>query len=151
MAENIIATWRVPGLQKADPQKVYEELRTICDEVTEAKPQDIVNLAKDKSLEIHKCFEWNDTKAAEKWRLHQAVKLTSDLIFKREQTDDGDEPLPVRIFNKTDNGGYKIPERVFKVDDEYQKLLQRAMAELHMFKVKYAVLSELDEILALIP
>lgn len=148
MAENIIATWRTPGVFKADAQKVCDELREIGEEFT---PQDIVDAAKDETTELHKCFEWDNDKAASNYRLYQARILTSQLVFKRETKDDDPPPAPVRVFNKTDNsGGYKIPERTFKVQEEYEALLQRAMAELHAFKVKYAALHELDYILELI-
>ena len=132
---------------KADAQKICDELREIGDEFT---PQDIVDAAVDENTELHKCFEWDDTKAASNYRLYQARVLTSQLIFKREVVDDK-TPAPVRVFNKTDGGGgYKIPERTFKVQEEYEALLQRALAELHAFKVKYAALKELDYILELI-
>ena len=146
--ENIIATWRTPGLFRADAQKVCDELREIGEEFT---PEQIVDAAKDKSKELHKCFEWDDKKAAEQYRLNQARKLTSEIIFKREVTDDAPAPAPVRIFNKTEySGGYKVPERTFKVQSEYEALLQKALAELHAFKVKYATLQELNYILELI-
>ena len=146
--ENIIATWRTPGVFKADAQKVSEELREIGEEFT---PQDIVDAAEDETTELHKCFEWDNNKAAEKYRLHQAVILTSQLVFKREVTEETQPSTPVRIFNKTEGGGgYKIPERTFKVQEEYEALLQRAMAELRAFKAKYAALHELDYILELI-
>lgn len=148
MAENIVATWRTPGLFKADAQKVCNELREIGEEFT---PEEIVEAAEDESKELHKCFEWDDKKAAYGYRLNQARILTSQIIFKREVTEDNTKPVPVRVFNKTDSSsGYKIPERTFKVQSEYEALLQRALAELHAFKVKYAALKELDYILELI-
>ena len=147
MKENIIATWRTPGIFKADAQKVCNELREIGEEFT---PADIVEAAEDEDKELHKCFEWDDTKAAHLYRIKQAVMLTSQLIFKKEVVEDRC-PAPVRVFNKTDGGGgYKIPERTFKVQEEYEALLQRALAELHAFKIKYAALKELDYILELI-
>jgi len=151
LAENIVATYRVKGIFKGDPQKVYEEIREICEDIGEAKPRQIVDKAEDESTELHKCFNWDNDDAADKWRLHQAVMLTSNLVFKREVTEESVKPVPIRIFHKTDNtGGYKIPERTFKVQSEYEALLQRAYAELHAFKVKYAALKELDYILELI-
>lgn len=70
------------------------------------------------------------------------------LVIKEVNTDE--ETYPVRVYNKTDNGGYKEPERVFRNEDEYQKLLQKAYGELHAFKIKYARLEELSDILELI-
>lgn len=146
--ENIVATWRTPGIFKADAQKVCDELREIGEEFT---PEEIVEAAEDETKELHKCFEWDDTKAANSYRLYQARVLTSQIVFKREVDEVEISPVPIRIFNKTDNsGGYKIPERTFKVQSEYESLLQRALAELHAFKVKYAALTELNYILDLI-
>jgi len=149
MAENFIRTWRTPGLYKADVEKVYGELCEIGDEFT---PQDIVDAARDESKELHKCFTWDNDIAANKYRLWEARRLTSEIVFKREVTENELPPAPVRVFNKTDHvGGYKIPERTFKVQEEYEALLQRALAELRAFKLKYQALTELEDIFALIP
>lgn len=146
--ENIVATWRTPGIFNADAQKVCNELREIGEEFT---PEEIVEAAEDETKELHKCFEWDNTKAANKYRLYQARILTSQIVFKREVVEDEEAPAPIRIFNKADrSGGYKIPERTFKVQSEYEALLQRAYAELRAFKAKYATLKELDYILELI-
>ena len=68
----IIATWKMPGLFKADAQKVAEEIKSIGDEVT---AEQIVELARDEDTELHKCFDWNDQTAAEKWRKQQARQI----------------------------------------------------------------------------
>ena len=144
----ITASWRTPGLFKADAQKVCDELMEIGEEFT---PEEIVAAAADEAKELHKCFEWDDTKAANYYRLHQARVLTSQIVFKREIPEGEEPPAPTRVFNKTErSGGYKIPERTFKVQEEYEALLQRAWAELRAFKAKYASLKELDYILELI-
>ena len=142
-----IAEWRTPGIFKADANKVCEELRGIGEEFT---PEEIVEAAEDETTELHKCFEWDDSKAAKGYRLYQARILTSQLIFKRDKTEENPSPAPIRVYSKGVGGGYKIPERTFKVQEEYEALLQRALAELRAFKVKYAALKELDYILRLI-
>ena len=145
---NIIATWRTPGIFKADPQKVCDELKGLGDEFT---PDEIVEKAKNSTTELHKCFEWDNDAAAEKYRLHQARMITSNLVFLKESDVEEEQPVLVRVYNKTEQtGGYKPPERVFTQADEYEKLLKRATAELHQFKVKYSMLKELDYILSLI-
>lgn len=141
----IIATWKMPGVFKADAQKVAEEIKCIGEEVT---PEQIVEAAKDVNSELHKCFDWDDKIAADKWRKQQARQIMCFLVI-REETKEPDA-VPLRVFYKNDNGGYKHSEKVFQQPDEYQKLLQTAYAELRAFKIKYARLQELSEILALI-
>ena len=145
----VIATWKIPALRKnIDAQTVYEEITSIGDEI---KPEQIVEKARDENTELHKCFEWDDTKAAEKWRLHQARNVVCELVFKQENLQDKEEYVPIRVLCKTDsNSYYKVPEIVFKNADEHEKLLQSAMAELQAFKRKYHALTELDYILTLI-
>lgn len=141
----IIATWKMPGLFKADAQKVAEEIKSIGDEVT---AEQIVELARDEETELHKCFDWNDQTAAEKWRKQQARQILCYLVIKEETPEEN--AVPLRVFYKNDNDGYKPSEKIFRQPDEYQKLLQAAYSELRAFKAKYARLKELSEILALI-
>lgn len=143
----IIATWRPGfGLFQADAQKVADEISSIGDEIT---PAQILEKARDSSTELHKCFEWDDSKAAEKYRLSQARQVVHHLIIK--DVEDKGEENPVRVFHQTENGGgYKPFSVIVKNPTEYEKLLAQARNELRAFKRKYHTLSELEEILALI-
>ena len=100
--QNIIATWRMPGVFNADAQAVCDELRQLGDEFS---PADVVEKAKDNFTELHKCFEWDDTTAAEKYRLHQARQITSNLVFRKVTEEEEDKPVLVRVFNKTEQAG----------------------------------------------
>ena len=150
MVETIIK-WSLKDIFKADATKCYEEIQEIGDEVN---PEQVVDRARDKSSELHKCFDWNNSVAADKWRLHQARNVLNHLIVvKREVDDDEKEPVQFRVMMKNDrseNSGYKQTVIMVKDEDEYKKLLEQAYAELHAFKKKYSCLSELSEILALI-
>ena len=145
----IVATWKSGlGLFKADPQKVAEEIIAIGDEAT---PAQILEKGRSEETELHKCFEWNDSIAAEKYRLSQARKIVEVLVIQRLPDAPKDAP-EIRIFHKTEStGGYKQINRIVQNDDEYQKLLQRAFAEFHALKIKYQNLQELDYITSLIP
>lgn len=143
----VVATWR-PGLDlyKADAQKVADEISAIGEDVT---PRQIVDRARDSETELHKCFEWDDSKAADKYRLQQARSIVCNLVIK--ESVDKPETIPVRVFHKTEGtSGYKPLALVVKDPDEYSKLLAQALSELRAFKLKYHSLSELSEILALI-
>lgn len=132
----------------ADAQKVADEIVSIGDSAT---PRQIVDKAMDKRTELHKCFEWDNDVAADQYRLQQARQITHHLVIE-EHFDANEDKPPIRFLVKTSQvEGYKPIERVFRQDDEYQKLLARAMAELRAFKQKYSRLSELSEIFDLIP
>lgn len=134
------------GFFKADADKVYNEILLIGDDV---RPEQVVEKARDESTELHKCFEWDDAIAGERYRLIQAGNVIRMLVVSEEK-EPTDRP-EVRVLHKTDsNSGYKPVEIIVRKKDEYELLLERAWAELRAFKAKYSMLSELEEILSLI-
>ena len=151
MTETIIS-WRVPGLFAADPTKCHAEILEIGEEV---KPQQVVDKARDESTELHKCFDWDDTSAAEKYRIYQARHVIGGLkmIVTEKGDDNAEEPVQFRVLMKNDNSrdsGYKLTTVMMRNEDEYQKLLEQAKAELRAFKQKYKCLTELRDIIDLI-
>ena len=144
-----VSTWTPFGsslFRDVNPQKVADEILGIGDEAT---PQQIVDAAKDESSELHKCFEWDDSVAAEKYRLTQARTIVCNLVIARPEAEE--EKPKLRVFYKTESSqGYKPSTYIFHVPSEYEKLLEQAYAELRAFKQKYNSLKELEEILALI-
>lgn len=144
----ITAEWSNIGkaFYNADAQKVAEEIMSIG---AEAKPQQIVDKARDKSTELHKCFTWNDKAAADKWRLHEARNVVCCLVIHREP-EQQDKP-EIRFFHKNDNDGYKAATFIFTHKDEHEKLLQAAYADLEAFKRKYKSLQELDWLIEQLP
>ena len=72
---------------KGDPQKVYEEIQSIGDSYT---PREILAYARNnENSELHKCFDWDDTTAAEKWRIHTARIICCSLkvVVKRKKKE----------------------------------------------------------------
>ena len=132
------AEWKIKGIYKADAQKV-------ADEIGDGKvtPQEVLDKARDENTELHKCFEWDDSVAAEKYRLRQASDIIRNLVFVRKEKEDE----PIRCFQITTEKNTYQPTQMFLVqEDEYQALLKRAKAELKSFKRRYATLTELESI-----
>ena len=131
-------TWRIQGYYKADAQKVAEEIG-----FGKFTPMEVFEKAKDETTELHKCFEWNDSIAAEKYRLEQAKNIIRMLVYEKETK----EQAVVRYYAKTETNHVYQPTKQFLVqEDEYQGLLRRALAELEAFKKKYHTLTELESI-----
>ena len=131
-------TWRIQGYYKADAKKVAEEIG-----FGKFTPMEVLEKAKDETTELHKCFEWNDSIAAEKYRLEQAKEIIRMLVYEKETK----EQAVVRYYAKTETKHVYQPTKQFLVqEDEYQGLLRRALAELEAFKNKYHTLTELESI-----
>lgn len=138
----IFASWKSGSRYSADAQKVANEIFAIGECAT---PQQILEKARDDRTELHKCFEWNDSEAAERWRIQQARQIVCHLVIKQESAPA--QAPEVRLFFKTaESEGYKSTELILRDKDEYGKLLKNALAELTAFQRKYRSLSELESV-----
>jgi hypothetical protein len=112
--------WKVKGLYKADPQKVFDEISSIGDSYT---LQQVVDKGRNKDTELHKCFEWNDTVAAEKYRCEQARHVIAMLAVPSGTFTEKHEPIMVRAIvckYENDNGFEPVTVTVRK-EDSYEK------------------------------
>lgn len=131
--------WKVNGIFKADAAKVYQEIGT--ENVT---PESVLEKAKDKKSELHKCFDWDDKSAANKYRLQQARQIIQLIVT----VPDKKEEPPKRVFQiSTERNTYQPMTFFMKNEDEANALLNRAKEELRAFQVRYASLKgELEEV-----
>jgi hypothetical protein len=113
-------------------------------------PRLIVDDARPQQSLLHKCFEWNDAEAAEKYRETQAGYLLRNLIavkvtsMQQEQSD-------VRAFVsvvKNDNNCFVSVATAMSNEDMRQQILENALSELQAIKKKYTQLEELAEVFA---
>lgn len=122
---------------KADAQKCGEEMG---DSPT---PESVLEKAKDPTSELHKCFEWDDTKAAEKYRLTQARQMIQFIIIKETKKKEHQ----VRYFQiSQEKQVYKPITFFLQNEDEYTVLLDRAKRELKGITERYSQLNELEEV-----
>ena len=124
------AEWKIKGIYKADAQKVADEIGE-----NSITPQEVLEKAKDENSELHKCFEWNNDLAAEKYRLQQARAIIINLVYAPKAK----EEQPVRCFQIT-------AEKSVVQENQYQQLLARAKAELESFRRRYETLTELEAV-----
>ena len=145
----IVAKWKkgIESLYKADANLVANEILEIGDNVS---PKEVLEKAKQEDTELHKCFEWDDGIAAEKYRLSQAGGILRTLVIKREETENCTKPEIRRFYKTKGNEGYKPSEIVFRKQDEYEALVQRCRTELLYVKSKFSNVSEYQEVWNLI-
>jgi hypothetical protein len=102
------------------------------------QPEAIVTEARKKSSPLHPLFVWDDSEAAERWRVQQARQLVNHLVIKR--VDQEDTP-PVRAFVSvvTDQGREYMRAADAREDPVLrEQIRQGLMAELARVRGKLA-------------
>jgi hypothetical protein len=112
-------------------------------------PEFVVENAKDKDNPIHNCFEWNNNKAANNFRLWQArhiINVSVQYINEHPNT-----PYKVFVSLKEDRkgeGGYRELMSVMNNENLRNHLLKDALEEMNIFILKYKELKELAEVIS---
>lgn len=115
-------------------------------------PKDVVDYAADPETHLHSRFTWDDTKAAEEYRLWQARRVIS-LEFEVIQLPDKSQET--RLFvslveDRKPDGGYRLVTEVLSDAELRQKLIEEALAEFRRVRIKYSTIKELAGIFAAI-
>lgn len=122
-----------------------EELLALVSELRRANPgvnlqaHDVVDAARNAKRypALHASFEWNDTKAAEQWRLAQAHQL---IIRCRITIEEGASvglsmSKPFRAFGHIrDERGYRPIQEVLSTDDLFAKFLRQLETDMERIK-----------------
>jgi hypothetical protein len=128
--------------------EVIKELKRIAKEnkglIT---PDSIVERAKSKTSILHKFFDWDDSIAAQKHRLHQARQLLRVTVEYIETYED----KPVKVFvsltpDRLTREGYRTLTNVMEDEQLRGILLDDAVSDMETFKKKYALLRELEKV-----
>ena len=127
--------------------KAIEEIEAEHGEVT-AKL--LLDKARPKRSKLHGLFEWDDTVAAERWRLDQATKIITAVAV---IYDEDEEEHTVRAFANVgakNKGSFITMARALSDEESRAIVLRHALEELAAFQSKYDTLSELSEVFAAI-
>jgi hypothetical protein len=149
----MVYQWKTPGLYKISPDVAAAELEECRNPDGVITPSDVVERAKSHDSPLHEIFEWNNTKAANKWRESQARTMIANIMTVME-INEGEEKrtVTVRAYphingDGEEGRGYKPLKVVLENSQDKEYLLQRAKAELASFQMKYRNLSELTSVL----
>ena len=143
----MVYQWKNGTRFNADAQKVGEEVKAIGPEVT---PVEVVKAARKAKSAMHDCFEWDDTAAAEEYRLEQARLVLRSIVVISEG---GGEQIPseVRAYESvslSDEDGMSrrvyVPTETALADDDMRaqvfRRLQDTISEARATIKKYSAL-----------
>lgn len=112
--------------------------------------ENILEKARNKSSSLHNLFEWNDSEAGERWRLHQARMLINEVkVIIEEKEVFAFENVQVKIIgdNQTETKREYKPIVEILSDVDYRKqVIQTALDNITYWKDKYSEYSELKPI-----
>lgn len=128
---------------------VIAELRRIADANRgQLRPIDVVNAARPKASPLHSRFEWDNTKAAQEYRLWQARHLINVTVeyFGGEESSFTGRVFVSLTSDRGDGAGYRSMVSVMSDDQHRARLMQDALEEMDVFKRKYIRLKELADV-----
>lgn len=128
----------------ADANKVGAELEQLR-EITNVS---VLEKAKDKNTELHKCFEWNNDIAGEKYRLVQANQIIGSISIVINEDTEQEKAIKkyVKIKVNEDKSVFKSIVEVVENDEEYQQVIKKAETEFISYKNKYEELLDLKDL-----
>jgi hypothetical protein len=111
------------------------ELKDIEDAHGKLTPELIVQSSKNKKSVLHSYFEWNNERAAEKWRLNQASRLLTQIEV--TTINDG-QPKVVRAFEiiRTANGYTNTAPEYSSSSSSSRLLISSCLADLRRVRNK---------------
>lgn len=138
MKKKVKYKWKRNALGGTNGDKVGKEIIKIM-KANEGVvlPETLVKSARPISSSIHNCFEWDNTVAAEKYRVEQARYMLRQVVVITED----EEPIEVRAFvniaSADDNEGYYTTiQKVVETPELYMNYEQQIYRELLAIKNK---------------
>lgn len=114
-------------------------------------PVKVVEFARDKTTALHGRFEWDDSEAAERYRIWQArsiIRLEFIVIPSKNNKDTIVRSFVSLIADRRaeKDRGYRLMLDVLSDEDLRKQMLDEAKTDMLIFRRKYGHLKELDEV-----
>ena len=143
-----------------DPQTAGEHLEALSRQHGgRLTPDQVLADARKKRSPLHPCFEWDDTAAAEAYRLVQARFLMRTVVVIFETNDKEPQEREIRAFvslkedeeeGQRTSVSYRPISDVMENPEDRKELLARALKELEDWQGRYEMLREFAGIFAAI-
>ena len=140
--------WRSSARIKLDPEKVATCLKKLGSDVT---PKSVLDMARNEKHLMHNYFEWDDTVAAEKYRVDQARYLIRNLTVTIIRKDK--DPTTTRKYVSLGAGlsdgkesTYKTVEVVLGNTSYRDQAIRKVWNQLLSIKQRYESFDEFSEV-----
>lgn len=145
--------WKVNLYPSVAAEAAGKHIESLQEEQGTVTCENLLDSARPDESVIHPCYEWDDSIAAEKYRLGQSKNILSNLVRVEVTEEESAEPKVTRAFVNVvepsginEHGKYVRIETAMSDGEMRSIVLRRALNELAMFRKKYADLSELARV-----
>lgn len=148
MAKKTVYEWKNGHAWKVDAQTAGEHLEVLRQKKDGTLTSEVVlEDARSRRSPLHKCFEWDDAVAAEKYRLDQAGDLLRSIVVTFKSADRTEKSTRAFVHVETQHGrGYTSLAHAMSDADLRKQVIQRAWVELQGWRERYREYEELATI-----
>lgn len=146
----MVYQWKNGWHYAADAQAVGERLASLAGQVGDGlTPRAVVDDARSPKSPLHPCFEWDDAKAAEEYRVEQARAVIQRITVVIEERPT--EPVRAFVSMRAEEGRrYRSTIDVLRDPVSREQMLDEARGELSAWREKYKALEELSDVFAVV-
>lgn len=145
----MVYKYKIPELYKSSKvsaQTVGEVFERLEERDGLLTKESVLEEARPEDSELHPIFEWNDTVAAEKYRLTQSAQLIRSLVVISEETKPSPFVAYVNVSPGKKRSSFININAAMEKAESRQTVLNNALAELTEIQNKYNSLQELAEL-----
>lgn len=99
-------------------------------------PAAILDFARSANTALHAAFSWDDTEAAERWRVHQAKQVIRAAVTMLPRPDGAMVPVRAYVFS-VERGGYAATSAVISDDAEAAALMRQMRLDVERALSRY--------------
>lgn len=145
--------WRYGNLP-VPAQVAGEYMKELEQKYKELTPQIILEESRPADAILHNCFEWDNGKAAENYRLYQAGHIIRNISVRIEKIDTPTQIsrafVNIKDESKQERGAYVSVEIAMQNENLKNQVLQNAFYELLTFEKKYSAYTEFAKVFSAI-
>lgn len=142
--------WRKHGVAGCSAQTMGEMIESIEKKDGSVTKKSLLDASRPEESPTHNAFDWDDSSAAEKYRLSQAGFFINNICVKVVSDDTKPVEKHVAFVNvvegKHNTAQYKSVRTAYSNKVEKANVLKNALMELKAFQDKYNRLEELTEV-----
>lgn len=147
----MVYRWKSGSFISGDAQVAGEVCEELCADGN-LTPEALVDASRSEDAPLHGMFTWDDSRAAEKWRRHEAshiIRCLVTVVASKEQKEGG-EQTPVRSFVSISRDDalrkYERIDFVLRDESSRSSMLLDAKRDMLTFQRKYGNLVELANV-----